>query len=354
MVGTYYLSYLPFQFCWWWLRLWRRQPWYAVHIESEFDYFIFRNIQPYLLPLDVIVSKASLKAKLRDQIPPGTRIHSYPCCPDGVIMFRNAAWKYPVKSIIRIGLEHGAYNFKRFPKSKNYNMFNLYMMTSQADEQRLRERGVHSVKAIGYPKSDSLFNGSYGAEMLSGLRESLKLDPALPVVLFSSTWDGSGMSAVHKWYDQVSSLKDEYNILVTLHPWMSESYRRHLQNMPGIHYISAMDIYPYLLLADVCIGDTNSLIAEFCIVDKPIITFSVPKSERTMDDVIELIKSISIRVDEFGELRDAIPKALQTAAETSPLRKKVISTLIYPLDGKAGWRAAQQIIALIPALKPEA
>ncbi len=73
-----------------------------------------------------------------------------------------------------------------------------------------------------------------------------------------------------------------------------------------------------------------------------------------MDDVIELIKSISIRVDEFGELRDAIPKALQTAAETSPLRKKVISTLIDPLDGKAGWRAAQQIIALIPALKPEA
>ncbi|MDD4309316.1 MAG: CDP-glycerol glycerophosphotransferase family protein, partial [Candidatus Cloacimonetes bacterium] len=202
-----------------------------------------------------------------------------------------------------------------------------------------------------YPKSDSLFDGSYTPQMLSKLRQDLNLDPQKTILLFSSTWDGSQMSAIEKWYSKVDSITGDYNVLVTLHPRMSDFYKNYFKQQANLCYIEAMDIYPYLLLADVCIGDTNSLIAEFCIVDKPIITFSIPPTKRTLDDVIELIKGISIRIDSFAELPLAIDTAVKTAKETSPIRKAVISTLIDPLDGKAGCRAATEISNLMPELK---
>lgn len=323
-----------------------------IHVEDSFDYFLFGSIAKYLAPMDVIVSSKKIIPKLKQYLKPNTKIFLYPFCfPDAVLMFRNAAWKYPVQKIVKIGLEHGAYNFKRFPRSEYYNLFDLYLMTSHFDVQRLKSRGAIPVKAIGYPKSDSLFDGTYTEESLSSLRRSLKLSPEKPVILFSSTWDGSGMSAIHKWYNQLPLISSEYNVLVTLHPRMSEFYRDYLRKQAGIHYIEDMDIYPYLLLCDVCIGDTNSLIAEFCIVNRPIITFSIEPTKRTMDDVIELIKSISIRIDDFKELSMAIETALRTAKDTAKARREAIQTLIDPIDGKAGLRAAEAITNLVPELR---
>ena len=351
MVYTYYLAYLPYNLAWRIAKVLRPQKQYLLHIEDSFDYFIFRNIRPHLKHMDLVVSNPAIIPAIKGMLDAPTKIYQYPFCfPDGVLMFRNAAWKYPVKQIKKVGLEHGAYNFKRFPKAYYYNLFDAYLMTSQHDVARLKALGAMPVKAIGYPKSDSLFNGSYPPQMLEQLRQSMQLDESKPTVLFSSTWDGSGMSAVHKWYDKVQTLADRYNILVTLHPRMSQHYKDYLSKLKGIHYVNVADIYPYLLLADVCIGDTNSLIAEFCIVNKPIITFSIEATKRTMDDVIELIKTVSIRIDGFSELEAAIDQAISTASQTSTARQELISTLIDPLDGNAGWRAAQEIIKLMPEL----
>lgn len=353
MVGTYYLSLIPYRLAWHLARLIRRRKLYVIHVESSFDYFLFRNIARYLGPLEIVVKSRKLVPELQQMLDRPVIIHCYPFCfPDGVIMFRNAAWKYPLRRIVKIGMEHGAYNFKKFPQAYYYNLFNLYLMTSHQDVARLQVLGVKTVKAIGYPKSDSLFDGSYSPQMLQDLRCRLHLDPAKPTLLFSSTWDGSGMSAIDKWYKRLESITNQYNILVTLHPRMSEKYCQYLKKVPGIHYIDAMDVYPYLLLADLCIGDTNSLIAEFCIVNKPIITFSITATARTMDDVISLITGISIRIDSFEEITEAIKQAIATANETAAARQDVIKTFIDPLDGKAGMRAAQEIIKLIPELKP--
>jgi len=352
MVFSYYVTYIPYNIIWHIMKLFRSRKSILVHIEDSFDYFLFGSIAKYLAPMNVVITSRKIITPLKQYLKPGIRIYRYPLCfPDAVIMFRNAAWKYPVRKLIKIGLEHGAYNFKRFPRAEYYNLFDLYLMTSHQDVKRLKSRGVRPVKAIGYPKSDKLFDGTYSEEVLFRLRDTLQLIPALPVILFSSTWDGSGMSAIDKWYNQLHRISDKYNILVTIHPRMSDKYRNYLRNLPDIHYIEDIDIYPFLLLCDVCIGDTNSLIAEFCIVNRPIITFTIEPTKRTMDDVIELIKSISIRIDDFNELPAAIDLAIGTAQETAPARTKAIQTLIDPLDGKAGERASEAIIKLIPELK---
>lgn len=353
MVGTYYLNLIPYRIAWHIYKLLHKRELNIVHVESDFDYFLFRNIAKYLSSLEIAVTDRKLIGQIKQIAPKSTIFHVYPFCyPDSVVMFRNAAWKYPVRRIIKIGLEHGAYNFKRFPKPYYYNLFDLYMMTSFQDVDRLQSLGVTTVKSVGYPKSDSLFDGSYTQSMLNSLRTKLGLNPNKSTVLFSATWDGSGMSAIAKWYNRLDSLVSKYNILVTLHPRMSERYYKFLQQVIGIHFINDMDVYPYLLIADVCIGDTNSLIAEFCIVNKPIITFSIESTVRTMDDVIGLITDISIRIDSFDQVEPAIEQAIRTAQETASTRQNVIRTFINPLDGKAGWRAAQEIIRLIPKLKP--
>ncbi len=352
MVFTYYLSYLPYVLMWHIVKLFRRKKLFVVHVEDAFDYFLFGSVGKHLKTLDIVVNSAALIPKLQPMLMAKPTIYRYPWCfPDAVIMFRNAAWKYPVSGIVKIGLEHGAYNFKRFPKAQNYNLFNLYLMTSHHDVARLKALGAKPVKAIGYPKSDALFDGSYAPELLSELKTKLKLNPAKPTLLFSSTWDGSNMSAIDEWYNKLDAIAGQYNILVTLHPRMSEYYRNYLQKQANGHFIEAVDIYPYLLIADVCIGDTNSLIAEFCIVNRPIITFSIKPTKRTLDDVIELIISVSIRIDSFAELPVAINQALSTADKSSPQRRQAIKTLIDPLDGRAGKRAADEITNLIPEVK---
>jgi len=352
MVFTYYLSLIPYALAWHVAKLLRRKQLTVIHVEDAFDYFLFGSIAKYLKHLDIVVSSATIIPNLKPMLKAKTKIYQYPFCfPDAVLMFRNAAWKYPVSRITKIGLQHGAYSFKRLPKVSYFNMFNLYLLTSPLDENRLKAQGAKTVKAIGYPKSDALFDNTYNAESLNNLKAELNIDNAKPTVLFSATWDGSGMSAIDKWYNKLDTITDSYNILVTLHPWISDIYRSQIENQPGIHYIKTSDLYHYLLIADVFVCDTSSLIAEFCIVNRPIITFRIAPTKRTIDDVIELIASVSIRINSFAELPAAITKALATAAETAFQRSQAIKTLIDPLDGKAGKRAAAEITNLIPELK---
>jgi CDP-glycerol glycerophosphotransferase (TagB/SpsB family) len=275
-----------------------------------------------------------------------------PSFPDVVIMMRNAAWKFPCKEIVKIGFDHGAYNFKRFPKARYYNLFNLYFMTSEADVVRARARGVRSAVAVGFPKTDSASDGSITRESLGELARRIGLDPAKKTLLFSSTWDGSGMSAIDKWYDRIGVLKDDYNVMATVHSWMSARYRDALRGNPDVFFITDYEILRHIMLADVCIGDVNSLIAEFCLLDKPIVTFRVPTTPRTMPDVIELIDRISTRIDTFEELAPAVKDALNDPSRLAAQRKDAVRVLLGEADGKAGLRAAGEILKLVPELRP--
>ena len=101
------------------------------------------------------------------------------------------------------------------------------------------------------------------------------------------------------------------------------------------------------MIADIFVGDYNSLIGEFCSFDKPIITFKVPDSDRSIPEVKELIKKISIQIDEFSEIKEAINRCIQFPTEKSEERQKANKILFYKLDGLAGKRAADIILNLM-------
>ncbi|WP_218570936.1 hypothetical protein, partial [Pseudomonas sp. Kh14] len=74
-----------------------------------------------------------------------------------------------------------------------------------------------------------------------------KLDPYInksvkslhnkPIIVFTATYDKSGMSAIHLWADKLGLLTEKYNIYVTLHPWMSRKYVKIIKNTEGVKLI---------------------------------------------------------------------------------------------------------------------
>jgi UDP-N-acetylglucosamine 2-epimerase len=306
-------------------------------------------VQKHLPPIPIVAKNKKIRDTLRSMNFAAT---CPPTFPDAVIMFRKSAWKFPVKQIIKIGFTHGAYSFKRFPKAYYYNMFDVFFLTSDADMERMIKHGVTTGKVIGYPKTDSILDGSINQHNQKELADRIGLHPQKKTILFSATWDGSGMSAIDKWYDRLDALTPIYNILVTVHSWTSQAYLQPLKENKDIYFIDDYDILRYVMLADVCISDTTSLIAEFCLMDKPIITFRVPRTDRTMPDVLQMIESVSARIDTFDELEPAIKEALQSPNRLKPQRDAVVQTMVNPFDGKAGLRAAQEIVKLLPELKP--
>jgi hypothetical protein len=71
-----------------------------------------------------------------------------------------------------------------------------------------------------------------------------------------------------------------------------------------------------------------------------------------MADITELIEKISVRIDHFEELAPAVEKILKNGDGLSAQRKEAVKITLGEPDGKAGMRAAEEIIKLLPELCP--
>jgi len=345
MVLSYYLYKYPYKIAWYLSKLLFNKKIIAFYCADPLDYEMFLPIAKYLPPVKIIAKNNKTKNYLRSK---GIDFINMPVFPDVVIMARQMPYKFPVKSIIKFGFDHGLYQFKRWTAARNYNEFDIYFVSSQEQVFIAKNYGIKSVMAIGYPKNDNAFNGTYNNEKyLEQIRKRLNIDPSKKTILFSTTWNVGGLSKIDKWIDSLELLKQEYNILTTAHTWIDESYKIKLRNIPNTHFLEEYDITPYLILADVLIGDYNSLIGEFCAFDKPIITFKVEPSERTLPDILELLNKISYQVNTFDELVKVIKKVLELPKEKSDERMQANKIFFYALDGLAGKRAADAIMNLL-------
>jgi hypothetical protein len=78
-------------------------------------------------------------------------------------------------------------------------------------------------------------------------------------------------------------------------------------------------------------------------MDKPLITFIITETERTLSEVIEMIQKISLRINEFEELEEAIDVLLENKVMFKKERKEVSNILFDQPDGLSGKRAADRI-----------
>jgi CDP-glycerol glycerophosphotransferase (TagB/SpsB family) len=319
----------------------------VCYCAEPLDYLIFESIQPYLKKIP-ITGKRKTRLFLKKR---GFACKRMPCFPKAAIMFRHATYKFPEKKILKIGLRHGVYTFKKHTHADNYNEFALYLTTSRTDVKIAESLGCKTVYSVGYPRIDPLFNGTYNSSTLEEYREKAKLNPAKKTILFTTTYNASGLSAIDIWINKLNLLLDKYNILVTVHPWVDNKYKRKLKNEKGIYFIKDVNTLPFLAIADIMVSDYSSIIGEFCALDKPIVTFKVRPGKRTTQEIMDLIEKISIQVSSFDEMIVAIEQSLKNSDEMSSARQEANTLMFDALDGKSGQRAAEQICKYLPDLR---
>jgi len=350
MVVTYYVIKYPYKLVWNILNFFKKRKEIVFYCANELDLEIFKNVEKHLLPVSIVVKNKKMQDKLSKM---GVRSRCMPVFPKGVIMCRQACYLFPEKKIVRIGINHGAYHFKPFANVKGHNMFDQFFFSSEQEVQEAKEIGIKSGVGVGFPKLDDAFNGSYSDTKLHSLSDTLHLNKNKKTLLFSATWDGSHMSAIHRWYDKLDQFTKEYNVLVTVHIWTSEKYKKTIKQTPGVHFVETQDVIPYIMLSDLCVGDTSSILSEMCALHKPIVSFYTPVVKSTVLEVREIIEEISFQVKTLKELKEIIPFALENSELKQKNRDKANIRMFQCLDGGAGKRVANKMLELLPELRKE-
>jgi len=334
----------PYKIAWYISRLFHKGMQIDFLCGNIVDYICFKNIYALMPNIRIIARNKKVKKQLSQY---GIDAPVYPNFPDVIIMARHLTRKYPVKKIKKIGMRHGAYHFKDFINKKKYNAFDIYFVTSKSEQKAAIARGIVKTVPIGFPKIDNAFKNNN----LDKYKAKLNINPHLNTIIFSATWDKKGYAAIDKWYDKLDRLVDKYNVLVTVHPWTSKGKIAKIKNTEGVKYIEDKDILPYLMISDLMIGDTSSILGEFCALDKPLITFEIPLVGRMTEETKTMLEDISFRVKNFDELIKTIPIALKNKNLHQKARKKYNKIMFDQLDGKASERAVRIIKEVVREYK---
>lgn len=302
MVFSEILIKAPYNILWQLNKFKNKNKLLAFFCSELLDYEIFRNVHKYIPKIQIISKNRKIAKLLQEKY--GLISKIYPAYPDVVIMSRHSLHFFPCKKIIKIGMRHGAYHFKNFISPEKYNRFDLFFFTSHKEVEEAKEIGINNAEYGGFPKCDTLFDENFISSVVKN--KGNLIDVTKKTILFSSTWDKSGLSGVHFWFDKLGDLVNKYNIVVTLHPWVDKLIANTIKTTEGVKLISSDEIYKYILLADAFVADTSSIIAEFMLSNKPIFTFRLPVGGRLSYEIFDLLEKNTIRVNNFDELREKI------------------------------------------------
>ena len=340
MVFSYYIYKYPYKAGWYLANLFRKSRQISFYCADPLDYDMFLPIMKYLPKVSIIAKNNKTKRYLKQK---NLQCINMPSFPNVVIMARQSPYKFPVDKIVKIGFDHGLYQFKRWTSSKNYNGFDVYFVSSNEQVRIANSLGISTVKAIGYPKIDKAFDGTISKSELETIKNKFGFDSNKSTLIFTTTWNVANLSVIEEWIHQLDMLSRKYNILVTVHTWTKEKYKQMLRANKSIVFIEEMDVTKYLMIADVLIGDYSSIIGEFCSFNKPIITFKVPNSDRTIPEIQSMLAKISIQINSKDELPAAIENCIKNPSLNSANRVEANKIMFYALDGLAGKRAADTI-----------
>ena len=122
------------------------------------------------------------------------------------------------------------------------------------------------------------------------------------------------------------------------HEFMNRSLLNGIADEQQFRLITDHDITPYLHLADVMVSDTSSVIYEFMVLDKPVVTFRTLARED---------KGVNIHKPE--ELRAALDRSLSDPEEFSSQRKRHLEQVNPRQDGNI----SKGIIDLLSTVDPK-
>lgn len=191
-----------------------------------------------------------------------------------------------------------------------------------------RKYGFFKVYETGWCKADSLIKER--ASVPRNIR---------PVILYSTTFTKSITSASHL-FDAIQKLAymKEWDWILSFHPKFSDSevlkkYRELARNCPNVIFHEGGVVDAALLnRADVLLSDASSIIVEFMMLDKPVVTYrnTTPGSHL-------------LNVTEVDAVEGAIEKALQRPAELTEQMRAYVHRHEGHLDGESSSRVLDAV-----------
>lgn len=193
-------------------------------------------------------------------------------------VFSAANWVPTFVSGAKVQVFHG-FNVEKRDDARGHfrlrGLFDLYCTQGPATTQPFRElaeRHRHfAVVETGWPKLDPLFRDDHGAA--AALRA-----PAgdRPVVLFASTFT-ERLSAAPHLLDAIAAevARGDRYWLLTLHPKCAPELFDRYRALAGANaaFVETEQLMAAQRAADVLVADTTSVVSEFVVQHKPVVTF---------------------------------------------------------------------------------
>ena len=137
-----------------------------------------------------------------------------------------------------------------------------------------------------------MFTGKKLTNMRQRKKKILAANKATKIVLYAPTFSPSLTSAPYL-LEEIKRLASNkaYVILIKFHDLMAQeqidAYRKLAAEVENIHFESEKNIIKYLLISDLMISDTSSVVYEFLLLDKPVLTFKNFSKNIQWEDIKE-------------------------------------------------------------------
>jgi hypothetical protein len=225
---------------------------------------------------------------------------------------------------LKVQLFHGFSVDKRSRERGHFRvrgLFDLYCTqgpdTTAPFEALAQKLGHFRVAETGWPKLDPLFHDDGGAAA------RLRGAGAEPVIAFGSTFTPRLAAAPHL-YDTIARLAQHgpWRWLVTLHPKTDPALVARYRALAGprLTFVETEDVPTLLRAADVLVADTSSIVSEFALQLKPVVTYRNNLPKPHMIDVAEPAQ-LEAAIARALTRPAAIMRALEDfAARTHPYR----------------------------------
>ena len=183
----------------------------------------------------------------------------------------------------------------------------------------LENKKIHKnfqVIETGWSKVDNLFKNN--SELVKRKKNLLEKYNKEKILLYAPTFSPKLTSATYLKKEIISiSDKTSYLLLIKFHPLMNDSLKKEYENIAkentNILIYNDNDISDLLKISDLLISDTSSVIYEFSLLNKPVITFNnIAKTKYWQDSKIyKDLKSLvedNLNKDFFLEKRKELIK----------------------------------------------
>jgi CDP-glycerol glycerophosphotransferase (TagB/SpsB family) len=175
--------------------------------------------------------------------------------------------------------------------------FDLYLtqgpyFTNKFNELKRKYKNFEVIET-GWPKLDVF--GENKDEYKNQKEDLLKKYKAKKIVLYAPTFSPSLTSAPYLEHE-IKSLASEgdYLIICKFHDLMSpdliNTYKNIAEESNNIIYETERNITKFLLISDILISDTSSVVYEFLLLNKPVLTFKNDNVKIFWDDAKEYTK----------------------------------------------------------------